>query len=174
MTPRVRAAGPWLIVAAALAAIVCAAGWPVLTGWAVGATVGASALVVGVRRFLEERHPRSSTGPYSSTRPQCAGCTGCGGPDCAERPEDDELTAEEARALVDELGLQLYQAQDALAYVAEMCDIADEHRGKRGEPATVTTTRVREWLKGAQCARQTGLILPAGWIRSRADQMGQQ
>lgn len=171
MSPRVRAAGPWTITAAVITATVCAVGWPLLTGWAAGCAIGAWALVWGVRRFLEEQHPRSSS---STARPECAGCAGCGGPDCAERPEDAELTADEARALVDELGLDLYRAEDALAYVAEMCDIADEHRGKRGEPATVTTTRVREWLRGAQCARQTGLILPAGWIRNRADQMGQQ
>jgi hypothetical protein len=155
VSPRVRAAGPWAVTTAVLAVIVCAVGWPTLTGWAVGGTVGAVALVVGLHLLLEER--REKTAPRSST---CAGCAGCGGPDCVQNPVLDELTAEEARSLADELGRELYQAQDALAYVAEMCDIADEHRGKRGEPATVTTTRVREWLKGAQCARQAGLILP--------------
>jgi hypothetical protein len=64
-----------------------------------------------------------------------------------------ELTAAEARAEVDRLGLELYRAQDALAFVAEMCDIAD----REGTP--VTTARVREWLKGAQCARQAGLVI---------------
>lgn len=166
MSPRVRAAAPWVVVAAYIAAIVCAAGWPVLTGWAVGAVVGAWALVWGVRRFVAEQRPTRDC-PTPETHNWGCGCpTG--------QINDPELTAEEARALVDDLALQLYRAEDALAYVAEMCDIADEHRGKRGEPATVTTTRVREWLRGAQCARQTGLILPAGWIRNRADQMGQQ
>ncbi|MCX4622822.1 hypothetical protein ACF09G_12965 [Streptomyces albogriseolus] len=61
---------------------------------------------------------------------------------------DPELTAEEARTLADELGLQLYRAQDALAFVAECCDIADR------EQRPVTTADVREWLKGARCGRQ--------------------
>lgn len=60
----------------------------------------------------------------------------------------DELTAEEARDLVDELGTDLYRAQDALAFVGECCDIAD----RDGRP--VTTADVREWLKGARCGRQ--------------------
>lgn len=59
-----------------------------------------------------------------------------------------ELTAEEARALAEELGQDLYEAQDALSFVAECCDIAD----RTGEP--VTTARVREWLEGAKCGRQ--------------------
>lgn len=59
-----------------------------------------------------------------------------------------ELTAEEARALVDELGADLYRAQDALDFVAECCDIADR------EARPVTTAHVREWLKGARCGRQ--------------------
>lgn len=170
MSPRVRAAGPWLLTAAVIAAGVCAAGWPVPTGWAIGCAIGTVALYHGVRGLI--RGPKSRTTP-ENPQVNCAGCVGCGGPDCIERPESDQLTAEEARALADDLGLQLYRAEDALAYVAEMCDLADEHRGKRGEPATVTTTRVREWLKGAQCARQTGLILPAGWLRARADRTEQ-
>jgi hypothetical protein len=62
--------------------------------------------------------------------------------------DDTELTADEARDLVDELGLDLYRAQDALAFVAECCDIADR------EQRPITTANVREWLKGARCARQ--------------------
>lgn len=61
---------------------------------------------------------------------------------------DSELTAVEARALADELGYDLYRAQDALAFVAECCDIADR------EARPVTTRHVREWLKGARCGRQ--------------------
>lgn len=61
---------------------------------------------------------------------------------------DPELTAEEARALVDELGLELYRAQDALAFVDECCAIADR------EGRAITTADVREWLKGARCGRQ--------------------
>jgi len=59
-----------------------------------------------------------------------------------------ELTAEEARGLVDELGLDLYRAQDALEFVEECCVIADR------EQRTVTTADVREWLKGARCGRE--------------------
>lgn len=68
-------------------------------------------------------------------------------PDATDQA-DPELTAEEARALADELGTQLYRAQDALAYVAECCDIADR------EGRQPTTDDVREWLKGARCGRQ--------------------
>ncbi|NUP46137.1 MAG: hypothetical protein HOW97_02305 [Catenulispora sp.] len=64
-----------------------------------------------------------------------------------------ELTAAEARTEVDRLGLALYRAQDALAFVGECCDIAD----REGRP--ITTAQVREWLKGAQCARQAGLVV---------------
>ena len=68
----------------------------------------------------------------------------------AQQPvfEDAELTAEEARALADELGADLYQAQDALAFVGECCDIADR------EQQPITTADVREWVKGARCGRQ--------------------
>lgn len=59
-----------------------------------------------------------------------------------------ELTAEEARTLAEDLGYQLYRAQDALAFVGECCDIADRER------RPVTTADVREWLKGARCGRQ--------------------
>lgn len=61
---------------------------------------------------------------------------------------EPELTADEARALVDELGTELYRAQDALAFVGECCDIADR------EQRAITTADVREWLKGARCGRQ--------------------
>jgi len=59
-----------------------------------------------------------------------------------------ELTAEEARDLADELGTELYRAQDALAFVEECCVIADR------EGRQPTTAEVREWLKGARCGRQ--------------------
>jgi hypothetical protein len=61
---------------------------------------------------------------------------------------DPELTAEEARTLADDLGTQLYKAQDALEFVEECCVIADRQQ----EP--ITTAHVREWLKGARCGRQ--------------------
>lgn len=59
-----------------------------------------------------------------------------------------ELTAEEARELADDLGIELYRAQDALAFVEECCRIADRKSHQ------VTTADVREWLKGARCGRQ--------------------
>ncbi|MFI8351266.1 hypothetical protein [Streptomyces sp. NPDC085596] len=67
---------------------------------------------------------------------------------------DDELTAEEARDLAADLGLQLYRAQDALAFVGECCAIADR------EGRAVTTADVREWLKGARCGRQRAAEAP--------------
>ncbi|MFG2679216.1 hypothetical protein [Streptomyces sp. NPDC048392] len=68
------------------------------------------------------------------------------GPAATEAPEP-ELTAEEARTLADDLGIQLYDAQDALAFVEECCAIADR------EQRAISTTDVREWLKGARCGR---------------------
>lgn len=65
-----------------------------------------------------------------------------------EATDDPELTADEARALVDELGLDLYRAQDTLAYVHEWCDLVDR------EQRPITTGDVREWLKGDRCTRQ--------------------
>lgn len=59
-----------------------------------------------------------------------------------------ELAVEEVRDLADELGTDLYRAQDALAFVGECCDIADR------EGRQPTTADVREWLKGARCGRQ--------------------
>ncbi|MGW5352222.1 hypothetical protein ACWERV_17135 [Streptomyces sp. NPDC004031] len=68
-------------------------------------------------------------------------------------PDPAELTADEARQVADDLGRELYAAQDALAFVREMCDIADrDHR-------PVTTADVRAWLDGPKCARQTGLVI---------------
>jgi hypothetical protein len=66
----------------------------------------------------------------------------------ATEPVDTELTADEARDLADELSIDLYRAQDALAFVGECCDIADR------EQQPITTGDVREWLKGARCGRQ--------------------
>ena len=47
-----------------------------------------------------------------------------------------------------DIALALYYAQDALDLVAERCDLADQQQ------RTVTTAEVRQWLKGARCARQ--------------------
>lgn len=87
-------------------------------------------------------------------------CYGCKHHCSAHDPEDvrdaegatdqaaPDLTAEEARDLADELGTELYRAQDALAFVEECCVIADR------EGRQPTTADVREWLKGARCGRQ--------------------
>ncbi|MFH9574246.1 hypothetical protein ACH4MG_27360 [Streptomyces sp. NPDC017454] len=90
-------------------------------------------------------HPPHDWEPQPGMNP--VHCPGHGQPEAVDAAEP-ELTAEEARALADDLGLQLYQAQDALAFVAECCDIADR------EQRAITTADVREWLKGAQCGRQ--------------------
>ena len=65
-----------------------------------------------------------------------------------------ELTAEEARDLAVELATDLYRAQDALAFVAECCAIADRNQ------QAITTGDVRTWLKGAQCGRQLAADQP--------------
>jgi hypothetical protein len=57
-----------------------------------------------------------------------------------------DLTLGELQDLVDEQGLDLYRAQDRLAYIAEMCDLVD----RNGQ--AVTTARVRMWLKYEGCA----------------------
>lgn len=81
MTARVRAAGPWLLTAAVCAVIVCATVWPLPTGWAVGCAIGAGALTHGVRMLRAETRPDAGT-----DGPACAGCIGCGGPDCVQHP----------------------------------------------------------------------------------------
>lgn len=120
----------WATVAAVVAVIVCVVGWPIPTLYALVALVAVVTLVAGIRRFVAER-----------------------------RALDDQLTADEARALVDDLSLQLYRAQDALDFVGECCDIADR------QGRAITTANVRQWLKGAQCARQAGLVISPDIIR---------
>ena len=63
------------------------------------------------------------------------------------------LTAAEARAEVDRLGAELYYAQDAHAFVGEMCDIVDAKQGVPAGYGTLLTADVREWLKGPRCVR---------------------
>lgn len=116
---------PWLITGTVIGLLIVLTVWP--AWWPYAAMFAAGALVAGLGNALDRRTPT---------------------------PEDADLTADEARALATDLGLQLYRAEDAIAYVAECCDIAD----RQGQP--VTTARVRTWLRGAQCARQTGLVLP--------------
>jgi hypothetical protein len=64
VNPRVRAAGPWVVTAAVIATGVCALAWPTAAGWAVGGMVGTWALVVGVRRFLEEQRGTTRAAAY--------------------------------------------------------------------------------------------------------------
>jgi hypothetical protein len=59
VSPRVRAFVPWLVVAAVLAAVVCATAWPVLTGWAAGCAAGTWALAHGVRMLRAEQRDKA-------------------------------------------------------------------------------------------------------------------
>lgn len=63
------------------------------------------------------------------------------------------LTAREAREEVDRLGTELYYAQDAHAFVGEMCDIVDAKQEAPAGYGTLLTADVREWLKGPRCIR---------------------
>ncbi|MEU1327212.1 hypothetical protein [Streptomyces microflavus] len=108
----------------------------------VGASTHVEALAVA-RQLLGTTECTCGTpgvGNYEGPQEDC--------PQHGVRPPYAELTAEEAREMADELNTELYQAQDALAFVGECCDIADR------EQRPVTTGDVREWLKGARCGRQ--------------------
>lgn len=59
-----------------------------------------------------------------------------------------DTESDPALAEIERLARELYQAQDALAFVRECCDIADRNS------TPVTTALVREWLEGAKCGRQ--------------------
>jgi hypothetical protein len=100
-------------------------------------------------RIAEGRCPGYKTEP-NICRCSCDGCkSNCSAhQEAGPESSDTDLTAEEARDLADDLGLQLYRAQDALAFVEECCVIAE----REGRPITVAD--VRTWLKGAQCGRQ--------------------
>lgn len=108
----------------------------------------------------------ASTAPAAAAHPlvqgRCPACRGaslflgsggyvtCARLDCPNPSAADQLLhgEEPDPTPADDLGFQLYRAQDALAFVAECCDIADR------EQRTITTGDVREWLKGARCGRQ--------------------
>ncbi|MBE4735741.1 ParB N-terminal domain-containing protein [Streptomyces caniscabiei] len=103
--------------------------------------------------YLQQGHSLSSADGVISPEVLTVGPVSVGYPAAsAVVPAADraapELTAEEARDLAEDLGYQLYRAQDALAFVGECCDIADR------EQRPVTTADVREWLRGARCGRQ--------------------
>lgn len=70
-----------------------------------------------------------------------------------ESGEHPLLTAREARDLADELGTQLYYAQDAHAFVGEMCTVFESKQDAPEGYATLLTGDVREWLKGPRCVR---------------------
>jgi hypothetical protein len=139
-----------LITGTLIGLVVTLVGWP--SAWPYAAVFAAGAAVIGLGQLLD-RAPAADA--YD-----CAGCTGCGGPDCLE------LTADEARQVAADLGIELYRAQDALAFVGECCDIADR------EGTAVTTADVRAWLGGPQCARQAGLVLDPADLS--ADATGEQ
>jgi hypothetical protein len=88
--------------------------------------------------------------------------------------ESSELTAREAREEVDRLSTDLYWAQDAHAFVREMCDLleAKQHVGK-GE-AALSTADVREWLKGPRCTRLLAVdasLVPDGQPEDDAERL---
>ncbi|MCX4911862.1 hypothetical protein [Streptomyces sp. NBC_00878] len=70
-----------------------------------------------------------------------------------ESGEHPLLTAREAREEVERLGTELYWAQDAHAFVGEMCDITDTTQSTSEGYGTLLTADVREWLKGPRCVR---------------------
>jgi hypothetical protein len=104
VTARVRAFVPWLVVAVVLAAGVCALAWPRPTGRVVGGVVGTVALVAGVRMLLEEQ--REKAAPRSST---CAGCVGCGGPDCVQLADDLPAFQAKLRTTITEIRAAAYR-----------------------------------------------------------------
>lgn len=68
----------------------------------------------------------------------------------AELGEDlPELTTEDAVEAMQDMATDLYRAQDRLAFVREMCDLADR------EQRQVTTEQVRAWTQYTGCANAT-------------------
>lgn len=61
-----------------------------------------------------------------------------------------------ALAEIERLAVELYKAEDTLAWIGELCDIAD----RTGR--AVTTADIRAWLRGPQCARQAYLVITEG------------
>jgi len=101
----------------------------------------------------EQPGPAATEATETAICPHGCNVTHCPCPACeAERLDEHgntdqaELAAEKART--QDLATSLYYAQDALDFVAERCDLADQQQ------RTVTTADVRQWLKGPRCARQ--------------------
>ncbi|GAA3153502.1 hypothetical protein ACFQ0X_43910 [Streptomyces rectiviolaceus] len=63
------------------------------------------------------------------------------------------LTASEARDEVERLGTDLYRAQDAHAYLGEMCTVLEKKQNTPQGGAALSTADVRAWLKGPRCIR---------------------
>jgi hypothetical protein len=103
---------------------------------------------LGVNRAARELLDRADAAELRRMADAASGPGGVAGETPQPDPAAPELTAEEARALVDQMGLDLYRAQDAIEFARECCDIADR------EQRPVTTADVREWLKGDRCTRQ--------------------
>ena len=76
--------------------------------------------------------------------------------------DDPELTRQEAVALADDLGLQLYRAEDRIAFIREM--LAD--RADPVEPATVLA-----WLDHQHCARVESEHQQIGRLTAGRDQL---
>jgi hypothetical protein len=62
---RARAVRPWLVVAAAIAALVCLAGWPRPTGYVAGLITAAAVLATGVRLLRTERQTTTGEQPHA-------------------------------------------------------------------------------------------------------------
>lgn len=91
-----------------------------------------------------------------------------------ERGDHPLLTAREAREEAERLGTELYRAQDALAFVGEMCDIAEAKQGTPAGYATLLTEDVRDWMKGPRCVRMRAVdasMVPATRPEEDAEQI---
>lgn len=95
---RPRGSGPYQIAAITTpVAVICLVNWPWATLCALAGLAGAIALLAGLRGLI--RGPKSRTTPTELGTPAvdsnetgpgvgaCAGCIGCGGPDCIQRPD---------------------------------------------------------------------------------------
>ncbi|MFF8784753.1 hypothetical protein [Streptomyces sp. NPDC015125] len=63
-------------------------------------------------------------------------------------------TAEEACEAMQDMGFELYKAQDAIAYAQEMCAIRDRNQQADPGGGTATTAEFLTWLDGPKCGRQ--------------------
>lgn len=116
---------PWLLTAAGIAFVICLGCWPWPTLYTAGILAGARLLISGTRALLGERDRADASAPAStppadgpltgadtSSSNECAGCVGCGGPDCIERADG---------ALADE---QQQRDADTIAAIEERLAVA--------------------------------------------------